>query len=107
MAQKQKEQQYPNMFRQAFDLWERTTSAYFQSLVRNPLFLTANSACLNSMLMAKKVADSSMRTMISSFGLPTRHDQERALHMLHKIEARLDDMEFRMEQAPAHAAPQA
>ena len=84
-----------SFFRQAFSVWERTTAAYFESLARNPLFLSANAWWLNGLMAVKKASDSAAENMISTAGLPTRRDQERALHMLHQIEARLDDMELR------------
>lgn len=88
----------PSPFRQAFTLWERTSAAYLETLTRNPLFLGVNSGWLNGFLMVKKATDSGMRTLLSSLGLPTRHDQERTLHLLQQIEARLDDLEYTLRQ---------
>ena len=93
-----------NLFRQAFKLWERTTNAYVDALVRNPLFLTASGLGLNSALMFKRATDSSMLVFLSLMGLPNRRDQEKTLHLLHQIDGRLDDLEFRLEGARAPKA---
>lgn len=98
-------------FKQAFNLWERTTSACFEELARNSTFLSANGAGLNSVLNFKKIADMSSQYYLSSIGLPTRRDQERTLHLLQQIEGRLDDLQFQIDswrrerQAPATTHP--
>jgi hypothetical protein len=86
-------------FKQAFNVWERSTSAYFDALVRNSAFLTAGGASLSGALTFKKMADTSMQLLLSSMGLPIRRDQERTLHLLQQIEGRLDDLQFQLEQA--------
>lgn len=88
----------PSPLRQVYTFWERTAAAYLEALTRNPLFLSTNANWLNGFLMFKKAADSGLRSLFSGLGLPTRHDQERTLHMLHQIAARLDDLEFSMTQ---------
>jgi len=81
-----------NPFRQAFTIWERTTSAYFDALVRNAAFLTASSTG---------------QMFLAWVGLPTRRDQERALHLLHQIEGRLDDIQFQLEGRESTPQPDA
>ncbi|PIE17600.1 MAG: hypothetical protein CSA65_08210 [Proteobacteria bacterium] len=88
----------PSPLRQVYTFWERTTAAYLEPLTRSPLFLTANANWLNGFLTLKKAADSGLRSLFSGLGLPTRRDQERTLHILHQITARLDDLEFSMAQ---------
>lgn len=95
-----------NPFRQAFQIWERTTAAYFDALVRNACFLTASSAGLNSFLALKKLSDSGTQMFLAALGLPTRRDQERTLHLLHQIEGRLDDLQFQLQgREPGSGAP--
>jgi hypothetical protein len=86
-----------NPFRQAFQMWERTTSAYFDALVRNTAFLTASGTSMNSIFELKKLADLGMRQFLTAMGLPTRRDQERTLDLLQKIEGRLDDLQFQLQ----------
>jgi hypothetical protein len=97
-----------NLFRQTFALWERSTSATFDALARNPLFLGSSGAGLNAVLAMKKIADDALATLIGSLGLATRHDQERTLHLLHQIEGKLEDLQFdleRQEPAPRVTVP--
>jgi hypothetical protein len=95
----------PSPLRQVYTFWERTTAAYLEALTRNPLFLSTNSNWLNGFLTLKKTADSGLRSLFSGLGLPTRHDQERTLHLLHQIAARLDDLEFSMSEQARRRAP--
>lgn len=88
-----------NLFRQAFALWERTTSAYLGSLSRNPFFLGSAGSGLNALFSAKKLADDALTGFVSALGLATREDQERTLHLLHQIEGKLEDLQFELEQA--------
>jgi hypothetical protein len=94
-----------NPFRQVFQIWERTTSAYFDALVRNTAFLTASGASMNNMFELKKLADSGMRHFLSAMGLPNRRDQERTLDLLQKIEGRLDDLQFQLQREPTPPQP--
>ncbi len=84
-------------FRHAFNLWEKTTRAYFDTLIRSPLFLSTSGAGLNSFFMLKKFTDRGLETCISSMGLPTRKDQVKALHLLNQLEGRLDDLKFNID----------
>ncbi len=93
-----------SLFRQMFNLWERTTAAYLEALVRNPLYLTTAGTWMNWLFLTKKLTDSRMQSLWASCGLATRRDQEKMLHLLHKIDGRLEDLEFRMDhQTPSNA----
>lgn len=100
-------QQPGGVLRRAFNLWERTAAAYLEALVRNPLFLGANGALLGWLLTLRRVADEASQMALAAAGLPTRRDQERALHLLQTIEGRLDDLEARLEQPASGTAPPA
>ncbi len=90
-----------SIFRQAFALWERTASAYFAALSRNPFFLGSTGSGLNALFSAKKVADDALTSFVSALGLATREDQERTLHLLHQIEGKLEDLEFELAERRA------
>jgi hypothetical protein len=90
----------PGLFRQAFNTWERTTSAYMEGLVRNPVFLTTSGHWMNWLLTARKIADTGIDGLMATIGLASRRDQEQALHLLHKIEGRLEDLEQRLNEHP-------
>jgi hypothetical protein len=95
-----------SFFRQAFAAWERSTSATFDALARNPFFLGSSGSGLNAVLAMKKIADQALTSFVGALGLATRHDQERTLHLLHQIEGKLEDLQFELErQQPASAGP--
>jgi hypothetical protein len=89
------------MLRQAFNLWERTTGAYLEALTRNPFFLTASGGGLGGLLHLKRIADTAIESLVSSMGLATRSDQERTLHLLHRIEGRLEDLRLELAERSA------
>lgn len=86
----------PGLFRQTFNFWERSTAATMEGLVRNPAILTASGAWLDWLLTARKIADTGAAGVMATIGLANRRDQEKALHLLHKIEGRLEDLEHRL-----------
>lgn len=89
----------PALFGRLFTLWERTTSAYLDTLARSPLLLGAAGNWIGWSLLAKRLSDSGVHTLLTTLGLATRRDQERALHLLQQIEGRLDDLELRLNGA--------
>ena len=90
----------PGLFRQTFNLWERTVAAHLEGLVRNPVVLTTSGQWISWLLTAKKIADTGLDGLMASIGLASRRDQEQALHLLHKIEGRLEDLEQRLDDEP-------
>ena len=80
-------------FKEAFNIWERTTMAYLDGLARNPAFLGASGAGVT----LKKMADMGGQWYLAWLGLPTRRDQERTLHLLQQIEGRIDDLQLKLE----------
>lgn len=95
----------PSLLRQSFNLWERTTAAYLEALVRNPLVLRASGASLGWLLATRKLADDGVQGLIGALGLATRRDQEQTLHLLHTIEGRLDDLEHELGRGAAGRHP--
>lgn len=94
-----------SFFRQAFAAWERTTSATFDALARNPFFLGSSGSGLNAVLAMKKLADQALTSLVAAFGLATRQDQERTLHLLHQIEGKLEDLQFELGRQPPSPGP--
>ncbi len=90
----------PGLFRQTFNLWERTTAAHLEGLVRNPMVLKTSAQWMNWLLTARKIADTGIDGVMAAIGLASRRDQEQALHLLHKIEGRLEDLEQRLSEHP-------
>jgi hypothetical protein len=50
---------------------------------------------LTAMMKTKAATDRAMSAWWAAIGLPTRRDQERALHKLNQLESRLYDLEER------------
>jgi hypothetical protein len=90
-------------WKQGFNAWEHATSQYMEKLLTNPGVLNPAGAVLTVAMKAKAKADRAMTTWWSALGLPTRRDQERALHKLNQLESRLYDLEERIE--PPAAGP--
>ena len=59
---------------------------------------------LTAAMKTKAATDRAVAAWWSTLGLPTRHDQERALHKLNQLESRLYDLEEQLYTANAAAA---
>lgn len=85
------------MFKERFSVWERATSAYLQVWLENPLVLEPAGAMMTAMMRTKAISDRALESWWGQVGLPTKRDQERALHALNELERRLLDLEERLE----------
>jgi len=92
-----------DLWKQGFGAWETTTSQYMEKLLQNPAVLGPAGAMLTAAMKTKAATDKALAAWWSAFGLPTRHDQERALHKLNQLESRLYDLEEQLVDARAHA----
>jgi hypothetical protein len=52
---------------------------------------------LTAAMKAKKAADDAKAQMWGQFGLPTKRDQERTLHLLNQLQSRIMDLEEKLE----------
>ena len=86
------------MWKKGFDAWERTTAQYLETVMKSPLVLWPSGAVLSSVMKAKAKADERAAKWWSTFGLPTRREQERAMHALNQIQSRLLDIEEKLAQ---------
>lgn len=80
-------------WKKSFYAWENATAEYLEEVLKNPLVLGPSGALLNGAMKLKAKKQEATTKWWSSMGLPTKHDQERALHTLNKLESRLLDME--------------
>lgn len=90
-----------DQFKKSFDVWERATSDLMQVWLESPLVLEPAGAMLTAVMKTKTMSDQAMRTWWGQMGLPTKHDQERTLHLLNELERRLLDLEEQIEDATA------
>lgn len=81
------------LWKKSFYAWENATADYLEEVLKNPLVLGPSGALLNGVMKLKAKKQEATTNWWSSMGLPTKHDQERALHALNKLESRLLDME--------------
>ena len=80
-------------WKKAFYKWENSTAKYMEKVLENPMVLGPAGAMLSAIMKGKAKADEASTKWWGSLGLPTKHDQERALHTLNKLESRMIDLE--------------
>ncbi len=85
----------------AFDAWENTTAQMLDPFVRSATILEPVGFALSSAMKLKAMSDKVTAAWWGSLGLPTKRDQERALHKLNMLESRLLDLEEQLEDARA------
>lgn len=88
-----------DLWKQGFNAWEHATSQYFEKLMSNPGVLGPAGTMLTLSMKTKAASDRVMSAWWSTLGLPTRRDQERALHKLNSLESRLCDLEEQLAEA--------
>ena len=90
-----------DMWKQGFAAWEAATARYLEQVMQSPAVLEPTGAVLTAAMKTKAATDRVMAAWWAALGLPTRRDQERALHKLAQLESRLIDLEERLETARA------
>lgn len=88
-----------------FDKWEAATAEYLEHWLKSPLLLEPAGAWLSAMMKAKGASDRAAAAWWGGIGLPTKRDQERALHALNQLESRLNDLEEKLDHDRHHAVP--
>jgi len=83
-------------WKQGFNAWEQATAQFMEKLLNDAGVLGSAGAMLTAAMKTKAATDRLMSTWWSTLGLPTRRDQERALHKLDRLESRLYDLEERV-----------
>lgn len=84
-------------FKDLVNAWETHTAKLVEGVLSNPLVLEPAGAWLSSVMRAKAEADKATAEWWGAIGLPTKRDQERTLHILNKLERRLNDLEEKIE----------
>ena len=82
-----------DMWKKGFAAWETATAAYLEKVLANPAVLGPAGAMLTAAMKTKTAADRAMSSWWAAWGMPTRRDQERALHKLNQLESKLLDLE--------------
>ncbi len=89
------------MWKKGFDAWENETAKFLENVIRSPLVLGPSGALITAVMKAKTAGDKAKVTLLGMAGLATKHDQERVLHALNRLESRLMDLEERLEDRAA------
>ena len=84
-------------YKKGFDAWENATAKLIETWMKSPLVLKPSGAMLTSAMRMKAASDRAAAMWWGALGLPTKRDQERTLHALHKLESRLNDLEEKLE----------
>ncbi len=85
----------------AFDTWENSTAQMLEPFTRSSTVLEPVGFALSTVMKLKAMGDRVTAAWWGSIGLPTKRDQERALHMLNTLESRILDLEEQLEDARA------
>ncbi len=83
-------------WKSAFDAWENATAKWVEEWMKSPLVLGPSGSMLTMAMKAKKAADDAKAQVWAQMGLPTKRDQERALHMLNQLQSRIIDLEEKL-----------
>ena len=85
-------------WKKGFDAWEQATARYLEQVLKSPAVLAPSGALLTAFMRTKALSDRAVAAWWGAVGLPTKRDQERALHRLNRIESRLLDLEEKLEE---------
>ena len=85
-----------DLWKKGFDAWEGATAHYLEQVTKNPLLLGPAGAMMTAAMKAKASSDKAAANYWGMMGVATKRDQERALHALNQIQARLMDLEEKL-----------
>lgn len=89
-----------DVWKNGFDAREQATARYLETVLRSPAVLGPSGALLGAVMRTEAMGDRAVAAWWGAVGLPTRRDQERALHRLDRIEGRLLDLEEKLAEPP-------
>ncbi|HEY3355566.1 MAG TPA: hypothetical protein VGQ83_20110 [Polyangia bacterium] len=85
-----------DMWKKGFDAWESATARLMEEWLKSPLVLEPSGKLLSATMKMKAASADAAANMWGSLGLPTKRDQERALHAINQIQSRLMDLEEKL-----------
>lgn len=86
-------------WKSAFDQWENATAEYSEKVMKMPAVLGPAGTVLSGLMKVKAASDRAQATWWGAWGLPTKRDQERTLHLLNQLESKIHDLEEKLEDA--------
>ena len=93
------------LWKKGFNSWEGATARYLEQVMKSPLLLEPAGAMLTAVMKAKAKRDRAVAGIWGAWGLPTKRDQERALHTLNQIQSRLFDLEEKLQEKAPWTSP--
>lgn len=84
------------LFKQTLDAWDAAASPLFEAWLKSPFVVHPAGSVLTQMTQLKRTQRKLSSMWWSSFGLPTRSEQERTLHALNELSSRLIDLEDKL-----------
>jgi hypothetical protein len=86
----------PAAWRLWFDAWEPKAAAAWDGALRRPWVVEPVAATLTALARANTIRAEVTRRIWRACGLATRHDQDRLLFALQRLESRILDLEERI-----------
>ena len=86
------------LYKKYFNVWENATAEYMEHWLKSPMILEPAGAMLSASMKFKAQADKKAASFWGNIGLPTKQDQERALHKLNQLESKLLDLEEKLSE---------
>ncbi len=93
-----------NTWKKGFDAWEAKTAKLVERWMESPLVLEPAGAMLTSSMKLRAANQAALASWWAAWGLPTKRDQERTLHLLNRLESKILDLEERLEDAERRAS---
>jgi hypothetical protein len=87
-----------DLWKKGFDAWEEATARYLEAVLKSSAVLVPSGALLSTVMKAKAERDRMTARFWNAMGLPSRQDQERALHLLNQLQSRINDLEQKLEE---------
>ncbi len=85
-------------FKDLFDIWERNAAHYWDEVLRNPLFLETLGRNLELSLTFQRAWLKTLEAGQTTWGLPTRAEQELARHHLNQLTTHVQHLSRRIEE---------
>lgn len=82
--------------KRAFDAWEGSTASLLEAWSKSPFMIQPAGNLLSSVTQIKHAQQQMLERWWSSWGLPTRAEQERAQHTMNELSSRLIDLEEKL-----------
>jgi len=86
-----------NVFNEMYDFIEKSTSGFIEKVIKDENILKIMSKWRDGALDFKTSLDRVMNESLKNFNIANRLDQERTLHKLNLLEAKVNDLSERLE----------